>query len=193
MPVTAEWYAWGNDKEMYTATYNQNFRDAVFRFINHTLLRHTYWDREEQTNYNIMLSHYFNMGSIRNVSISMTGYRYEYDNQADKGMYISLSMPWVIPLAITVTMAVGRTAVRSVISAVSMTRLTISLVAPVTNTPALTAITAMMVRWRRLTSVRTTMKGIHLCGLVVTGRRNAYCPRCALHRTQNMGRDTLVD
>ncbi|MXC48559.1 fimbria/pilus outer membrane usher protein, partial [Escherichia coli] len=28
------------------------------------------------------------------VSISMTGYRYEYDNQADKGMYISLSMPW---------------------------------------------------------------------------------------------------
>ncbi|MGS5105502.1 fimbrial usher protein YfcU, partial [Escherichia coli] len=24
----------------------------------------------------------------------MTGYRYEYDNQADKGMYISLSMPW---------------------------------------------------------------------------------------------------
>ncbi|HGU8799219.1 TPA: fimbrial usher protein YfcU, partial [Escherichia coli] len=38
--------------------------------------------------------HYFNMGSIRNVSISMTGYRYEYDNQADKGMYISLSMPW---------------------------------------------------------------------------------------------------
>ena len=41
-----------------------------------------------------MLSHYFNMGSIRNVSISMTGYRYEYDNQADKGMYISLSMPW---------------------------------------------------------------------------------------------------
>lgn len=69
----------GNDKEMYTATYNQNFRDAgVSVYLNYT--RHTYWDREEQTNYNIMLSHYFNMGSIRNVSISMTGYRYEYDN-----------------------------------------------------------------------------------------------------------------
>ncbi|MEX1765282.1 fimbrial usher protein YfcU, partial [Escherichia coli] len=52
------------------------------------------WDREEQTNYNIMLSHYFNMGSIRNMSVSLTGYRYEYDNRADKGMYISLSMPW---------------------------------------------------------------------------------------------------
>lgn len=68
------------------------------------------------------------MGSIRNVSISMTGYRYEYDNQADKGMYISLSMPWGDNSTVSYngTMAVGRTAVRSVISAVSMTRLTIS-------------------------------------------------------------------
>ncbi len=83
----------GNDKEMYTATYNQNFRDAgVSVYLNYT--RHTYWDRDEQTNYNVMLSHYFNLGSIRNMSISMTGYRYEYDNQADKGVYISLSMPW---------------------------------------------------------------------------------------------------
>lgn len=83
----------GNDKEMYTATYNQNFRDAgVSVYLNYT--RHTYWDREEQTNYNVMLSHYFNMGGIRNMSISLTGYRYEYDNSADKGVYISLSMPW---------------------------------------------------------------------------------------------------
>lgn len=83
----------GNDKEMYTATYNQNFRDAgVSVYLNYT--RHTYWDRDEQTNYNVMLSHYFNLGSIRNMSISMTGYRYEYDNQSDKGVYISLSMPW---------------------------------------------------------------------------------------------------
>ena len=83
----------GNDKEMYTATYNQNFRDiGVSVYLNYT--RHTYWDREEQTNYNVMLSHYFNMGGIRNMSISLTGYRYEYDTSADKGVYISLSMPW---------------------------------------------------------------------------------------------------
>ncbi|VEC48757.1 export usher protein [Escherichia coli] len=79
--MTAEWYARATTKRCTTATYNQNFRDAgVSVYLNYT--RHTYWDREEQTNYNIMLSHYFNMGSIRNVSISMTGYRYEYDNQA---------------------------------------------------------------------------------------------------------------
>nr|HBE5490392.1 fimbria/pilus outer membrane usher protein [Escherichia coli] len=83
----------GNDKEMYTVTYNQNFRDAaVSVYLNYT--HRTYWDRPEQTNYNVMMSHYFNMGSIRNMSVSLTGYRYEYDKSTDKGMYISLSMPW---------------------------------------------------------------------------------------------------
>ncbi|MFP1452431.1 fimbria/pilus outer membrane usher protein [Escherichia coli] len=51
----------GNDKEMYTATYNQNFRDAgVSVYLNDT--RHTYWDREEQTNYNIRTLPLFQYG-----------------------------------------------------------------------------------------------------------------------------------
>ncbi len=147
---------------MYTATYNQNFRDAgVSVYLNYT--RHTYWDREEQTNYNIMLSHYFNMGSIRNVSISMTGYRYEYDNQADKGMYISLSMPWGYNSTVSYNGNYGSGGTDSsqvgYFSRVDdATHYQLNVV-PATNTPALTAITAMMVRWRRLTSVRTTMKG----------------------------------
>lgn len=83
----------GNDKEMYTITYNQNFAAAgVSIYLNYS--HRTYWDRPEQTNYNLMFSHYFNMGSIRNVSISVTGYRYEYDDNADKGMYLSMSIPW---------------------------------------------------------------------------------------------------
>ncbi|MBW6098504.1 fimbria/pilus outer membrane usher protein [Escherichia coli] len=51
----------GNDKEMYTVTYNQNFTDArVSVYLNYS--HHTYWDRQDQTNYNMMLSHYFNLG-----------------------------------------------------------------------------------------------------------------------------------
>lgn len=73
----------GNDKEMYTITYNQNFAAAgVSVYLNYS--HRTYWDRPEQTNYNLMFSHYFNMGSIRNMSISVTGYRYEYDDNTDK-------------------------------------------------------------------------------------------------------------
>ncbi|XNM62246.1 fimbria/pilus outer membrane usher protein [Escherichia coli] len=33
---------------------------------------------------------------------------------------------------------------------------------------------------------------MHLCGLVVTGRRSATAHGGALHRTQNMGGDTLL-
>lgn len=83
----------GHDKEMYTATYNQNFAAAgVSVYLNYT--RHTYWDRSDQTNYNLMVSHYFNIGDIRNVSISATGYRYQYDNNTDNGIYLSVSVPW---------------------------------------------------------------------------------------------------
>lgn len=83
--MTAKWSVRATTKRCTPPAYNQNFRDAgVSVYLNYT--RHTYWDREEQTNYNIMLSHYFNMGSIRNMSVSLTGYRYEYDNRADKGM-----------------------------------------------------------------------------------------------------------
>ncbi|MCV4677442.1 fimbria/pilus outer membrane usher protein, partial [Escherichia coli] len=79
--------------EMYTITYNQNFAAAgVSVYLNYS--HRTYWDRPEQTNYNLMFSHYFNMGSIRNMSISVTGYRYEYDDNTDKGMYLSMSIPW---------------------------------------------------------------------------------------------------
>lgn len=83
----------GNDKEMYIVIYNQNFRDAgVSVYFNY--IRYIYWDREEQINYNIMFFYYFNMGSIRNMSVFLIGYRYEYDNRADKGMQISFSMSW---------------------------------------------------------------------------------------------------
>ena len=64
----SEMVRYGQRQRDDTATYNQNFRDAgVSVYLNYT--RHTYWIAE-QTNYNIMLSHYFNKGSIRNMSVS---------------------------------------------------------------------------------------------------------------------------
>ncbi|MFO6426588.1 fimbria/pilus outer membrane usher protein [Escherichia coli] len=60
------------------------FRHAgVSVYLNYT--RHTYWDRED-TNHNIMLSHYFNTAVfVMSASRLLVGC-YEYDNQADKGM-----------------------------------------------------------------------------------------------------------
>lgn len=83
----------GHDKEMYTATYSQNFPDVgITAYLNYS--RRTYWDRAEQNNYNLMLSHYFSVGSVRNMSVSLTGYRYDYDEETDSGVYLSMSIPW---------------------------------------------------------------------------------------------------
>ncbi|EDH5629014.1 PapC/FimD family outer membrane usher protein [Salmonella enterica subsp. enterica serovar Claibornei] len=83
----------GHDKEMYTASYNQVFPDLnVSAYLTYT--HRSYWDRESQSNYNVMLSYFFSVGSLRNVSVSLNGYRNEYDDDVDKGSYLSISIPW---------------------------------------------------------------------------------------------------
>ncbi|XNM47530.1 hypothetical protein ACLK17_14450 [Escherichia coli] len=72
----------GNDKEMYTATCSQNFRDAGVG-LSHLYPPYLLGSRGA-SKLQHRAPHYFNMGSIRNVSISMTGYRYEYDNRPTK-------------------------------------------------------------------------------------------------------------
>ncbi|MEC9708399.1 outer membrane usher protein [Escherichia marmotae] len=83
----------GHDKEMYTVSYSQNFSDPALN-VYLTWNRLTYWDRGDQNNYNLMVSHYFDIGSMKNMSLSLTAYRSEYDNESDDGVYVSLMIPW---------------------------------------------------------------------------------------------------
>lgn len=56
--------------------YNQNFTDARFVYLNYS--HHTYWDRRsDQLQYDAFSL--FQFRSLRNLSVSLTGYRYEYD------------------------------------------------------------------------------------------------------------------
>ncbi|HGM5336608.1 TPA: outer membrane usher protein [Serratia marcescens] len=83
----------GNNKEMYTITFNQQFRDiGLSLYLNYD--HQTYWDRPNNDRYNLTLSRYFDIGRFRNLSLSLTGYRNKYENTNDDGMYLSLSMPW---------------------------------------------------------------------------------------------------
>jgi outer membrane usher protein PapC len=83
----------GNNKEMYTITFNQQFRDiGLSLYLNYD--HQTYWDRPDNDRYNLTLSRYFDIGRFRNLSVSLTGYRNKYDGTNDDGMYLSLSMPW---------------------------------------------------------------------------------------------------
>ncbi|HEI8821972.1 TPA: outer membrane usher protein [Serratia marcescens] len=83
----------GNGKEMYTITFNKHFRDwGLSTYLNYS--HETYWDRPANDRYNLTMSRYFDVGRFRNLSLSLSAYRNEYNGTKDDGAYLSLSMPW---------------------------------------------------------------------------------------------------
>ncbi|MBJ2078379.1 outer membrane usher protein [Serratia ureilytica] len=83
----------GNNKEMYTVTFNKHFRDwGLSSYINYS--HQTYWDRPDNDRYNLTVSRYFDIGRFRNLSLSLSAYRNQYNGTNDDGAYLSLSMPW---------------------------------------------------------------------------------------------------
>ncbi|HGE8486159.1 TPA: outer membrane usher protein [Serratia marcescens] len=83
----------GNSKEMYTITYNQQLRDlGLSAYLNYS--HQTYWDRPANDRYSLTLSRYFDLGNVKNMSLSMSAYRNRDNELNDDGAYLSLSVPW---------------------------------------------------------------------------------------------------
>ncbi|CAI0715843.1 outer membrane usher protein [Serratia entomophila] len=83
----------GNNKEMYTITFNKQFRDwGLSTYLNYS--HQTYWDRPANDRYNLTMSRYFDIGDFKNLNLSLSAYRSKYNETSDDGMYLSLSMPW---------------------------------------------------------------------------------------------------
>lgn len=83
----------GKSREMYTITFNKQFRDlGVSAYLNYD--HQTYWDKPTSERYSLALSRYFDLGSFRNMSASLTAYRNKAQRANDDGMYLSLSVPW---------------------------------------------------------------------------------------------------
>ncbi len=83
----------GNGKEMYTITFNKQFRDwGVSTYLNYD--HETYWDRPANDRYSLTLSRTFDIGRFRNLNLSLTAFRNQYNGNSDDGAYLSLSLPW---------------------------------------------------------------------------------------------------
>ncbi|UVM58469.1 outer membrane usher protein [Pseudomonas sp. B21-012] len=80
-------------KEMYTATFNKQFRDANFN-INFNLNHQTYWNSQPSDSYSLSLSRYFDFGRLKNLSLSLTAYRNNTNGTNDDGAYLSVNIPW---------------------------------------------------------------------------------------------------
>lgn len=85
--------AFGQGRELYTISLNKQFSDLKLS-ANLQYSHQTYWDRSANDTYNLSLSHYFDLGRLRNLSLSMSAYRNIYNDTRDDGMYLSLSIPW---------------------------------------------------------------------------------------------------
>ncbi|MCK6964557.1 outer membrane usher protein [Enterobacter bugandensis] len=84
---------YGNSRELYTVSLNKQFNELNLS-ANLQFSHQTYWDRPANDTYNLSLSYYFDLGRLKNLSLSMSAYRNIYNDTQDDGMYLSLSLPW---------------------------------------------------------------------------------------------------
>lgn len=83
----------GEGKEMYTVTLSQQLRELnLSAYLNYS--HQTYWDRSPDDRYTLTIARYFDIGELRNLSLSATAYRNKYLGMHDDGVYLSLSIPW---------------------------------------------------------------------------------------------------
>ncbi|UAK22637.1 outer membrane usher protein [Kluyvera sp. CRP] len=100
----------GKGKEKYSIIFNKHFRDlGVSAYLNYT--HETYWDRPAGDLYNLSLSRYFDIGPLRNLSLSLSAYRNQYNGLRDDGGYLSLSVPWGADATVSYNVTLNRDAV----------------------------------------------------------------------------------
>lgn len=83
----------GNNKSLYTATFNKQFRDAGLSvFLNYS--NQSYWDRSDTERWNLSVARYFNVGTIKNISVSLNMFRTQEREEANNdGIYLSVTLP----------------------------------------------------------------------------------------------------
>jgi outer membrane usher protein FimD/PapC len=86
------WRPIGGNKALYTVTVNKQFRDlgaTVYASYN----KQTYWNRPDTQRWNLSASRYFNIGTVKNMSMSLDVYRTQEYQYKDNGMALTVSLP----------------------------------------------------------------------------------------------------
>ena len=89
----------GGSKSLYTVTFNKHFRDAgLSAYVTYT--DQSFWDLPSSQRWNLSLARSFNMGSVKNMNVSLNMFRNQERNQQtgtkndNTGMFVSLTMPF---------------------------------------------------------------------------------------------------
>ena len=85
-------YSRGSDKQTYSVTLNKQFRSlGVTAYLNYYY--QTYWNRPATSRWNMSVARYFDVGSIKNISATLSAYRTELRGKKDDTLYLSLNLP----------------------------------------------------------------------------------------------------
>ncbi|EZP67298.1 outer membrane usher protein [Pseudomonas sp. RIT357] len=87
------WKPIGGSKALYTVTVNKQFRD-LGATVYASYHKQTYWDRPDTQRWNLSLSRYFNLGTVKNMNLSLNMYRTQEYNYNDNGMALTVSLPF---------------------------------------------------------------------------------------------------
>ncbi|WP_154845867.1 outer membrane usher protein [Pseudomonas fluorescens] len=90
--LTDGWKPIGGSKALYTATVNKQFRDlGVTVYASYS--KQTYWERPATQRWNMSVSRYFSVGSVKNMSLSLNLYRSQEYSHKDNGIALTVSLP----------------------------------------------------------------------------------------------------
>ncbi|MBS0925999.1 fimbria/pilus outer membrane usher protein [Providencia sp. JGM181] len=79
-------------KELYTIIFGTAFPDYnANMYLNYS--HQTYWNRASTNQYNFTLSNYFDIGKVKNISLSLTAYKTKSRDNDDDGIYLNLMIP----------------------------------------------------------------------------------------------------
>ncbi|RMO54836.1 hypothetical protein ALQ29_02252 [Pseudomonas marginalis pv. marginalis] len=90
--LTDGWKPIGGSKALYTATVNKQFRD-LGATVYASYSKQTYWERPATQRWNVSVSRYFSVGSVKNMSLSLNLYRSQEYSHKDNGVALTVSLP----------------------------------------------------------------------------------------------------
>lgn len=90
--LTDGWKPIGGSKALYTATVNKQFRD-LGATVYASYSKQTYWERPATQCWNMSVSRYFSVGSVKNMSLSLNLYRSQEYSHKDNGVALTVSLP----------------------------------------------------------------------------------------------------
>lgn len=82
-----------NNKELYTIMFSKQFPEwGLSAYLNYS--HQTYWNKPNNDNYNLSLAKTMDIGSFKNINLSLSAFRNKFNGTNDNGVYMNVSMPW---------------------------------------------------------------------------------------------------